>query len=110
MATPDDKTLDDLVRRLRDEEYGTDLSESCADAIAALRERIAALKGQNSRLIEGNLRFIAGMKIRDEHIAALEAVVAAADELNNALIAEQYPRISYLRSEYTAARAALEGK
>ena len=39
---------------------------------------------------------------------ALLKVVAAADELNNALIAEQYPRISYLRSEYTAARAALE--
>ena len=43
MTAPDDKTLDDLVRLCRDEEYGTDLSESCADAIAALRERIAEL-------------------------------------------------------------------
>ena len=43
MTTPDDKTLDDLVRLCRDEEYGTDLSESCADAITALRAELDAL-------------------------------------------------------------------
>ena len=83
MTTPDDRTLDDLVAdryRLMSSAERDELVRHMADAIAALRERIAAL----------------------------EAVVAAADELNNALIAEQYPRISYLRSEYTAARAALE--
>jgi len=51
MTTPDDKTLDDLVRLCRDEEYGTDLSESCADAIAALRaEREEAHRELDERM------------------------------------------------------------
>jgi len=45
MTTPDDKTLDDLVGGLPDDDY-----EAAADAIAALRERIAALEAENSRL------------------------------------------------------------
>jgi len=48
MTTPDDKTLDDLVRRLRDVTQTGGLPdddyEAAADAIAALRERIAALE------------------------------------------------------------------
>jgi len=48
MTTPDDKTLDDLVRRLRDVTQTGGLPdddyEVAADVIAALRERIAALE------------------------------------------------------------------
>ena len=76
MTTPDDKTLDDLVRLCRDEEYGTDLSESCADAIAALRERIAALT-ERSKLDPLSHAWKSGyaqaVEERTAVIAALEA-------------------------------------
>ena len=53
MTTPDDKTLDDLVRRLRDVTQTGGLPdddyEAAADAIAALRERIAALRQDAER-------------------------------------------------------------
>ena len=70
MTTPDDKTLDDLVRLCRDEEYGTDLSESCADAIAVLRERIAALEAERDAL-KDELRQANG--VRDVFASAVVA-------------------------------------
>ena len=57
MTTPDDKTLDDLVRRLRDVTQTGGLPdddyEVAADVIAALRERIAALEAALERVAFG---------------------------------------------------------
>ena len=53
MTTPDDKTLDDLVAdryRLMDSADMFELVRKMADAITALRERIAALEAENARL------------------------------------------------------------
>ena len=107
MTTPDDKTLGVM----------DDKALSLALLFHETYERLAPNYGYETRIAtrkfdpdspNGQLMIAVCGEIYRERIAALEAVVAAADELNNALIAEQYPRISYLRSEYTAARAALE--
>ena len=61
MITPDDKTLDDLVRRLRDVTQTGGLPdddyEAAADAIAALRERIAALEAERDALRQDAARY-----------------------------------------------------
>jgi len=111
MTTPDDKTLDDLVRLCRDEEYGTDLSESCADAIAALRERIDTLEKEQTEL--DKVRYDEIMALREQNGALSERIAALESMLRVCRSAfEQRGLMTYVwEIDSTTARAALkEGK
>ena len=111
MTTPDDKTLDDLVRLCRDEEYGTDLSESCADAIAALRERIDTLEKEQTEL--DKVRYDEIMALREQNGALSERIAALESMLRVCRSAfEQRGLMTYVwEIDSTTARAAIkEGK
>ena len=127
MTTPDDKTLDDLVRRLRGKETGQNVGiathqfAQAADAITALRERIAALQAEVNKFKADRMVLLETEKQLRERIAALEAqnvalrrVVAAADAMRDMYVECarsidcDMPRTV---TAYNAARAALkEGK
>ena len=118
MTTPDDKTLDDLVAdryRLMDSADMFELVRKMADAITALRERIAALEAERddlqerARLVDASISCAAmghykrGEPMHDDYKTV--GITDVLDLRDKWLAAEE--RIAALEAALDACRSAL---